>query len=197
MPTGYTAAIADGITFREFVLRCARAFGASVTMRDEPTDAPIPERFEPSEWYAQRAQAASRRLDELAALRPEDAEARAESDYRERAAEREQRVAQTAALRAKYEAMLAEVNAWEPPTPDHVELKRFMGEQIAESLRFDCWAEWVAPRRLTGDEWLALETERARHDLENSEKHHAEEVERTEKRNAWLKALRESLKGGK
>jgi hypothetical protein len=47
MPTGYTAPIADGMTFEQFALGCARAFGALVTMRDEPSDAPIPERLEP------------------------------------------------------------------------------------------------------------------------------------------------------
>jgi hypothetical protein len=32
MPTGYTSAIADGIEFKDFALRCARAFGALVEL---------------------------------------------------------------------------------------------------------------------------------------------------------------------
>ena len=51
MPTGYTAKIADGQTFEEFILSCARAFGALVEMRDEPADAPIPEEFKPSAYH--------------------------------------------------------------------------------------------------------------------------------------------------
>ena len=53
MPTGYTLELYDGkdITFEEFVLKCARAFGALINMRDEPRDAPIPERFEPSYYH--------------------------------------------------------------------------------------------------------------------------------------------------
>ena len=34
MPTGYTSKIADNISFRDFVLTCAGAFGACVEQRD-------------------------------------------------------------------------------------------------------------------------------------------------------------------
>lgn len=54
MPTGYTANVPDGITFEQFVWQCARGMGALVMMRDEPTGAPIPERFEPSDYNAKR-----------------------------------------------------------------------------------------------------------------------------------------------
>lgn len=40
MPTGYTDAIKDGISFNQFILSCARAFGALITMRDEPSSVP-------------------------------------------------------------------------------------------------------------------------------------------------------------
>ncbi len=51
MPTGYTADIAKGITFQQYAWSCARAFGALVMMRDEPSDAPIPEAFTPSDYH--------------------------------------------------------------------------------------------------------------------------------------------------
>ena len=42
MPTGYTAIIEDdpNCTFEQYLMRCARAFGATVTMRDDPLDKP-------------------------------------------------------------------------------------------------------------------------------------------------------------
>lgn len=51
MPTGYTADLHDGkdVTFDQFVKQCARGMGALVTLRDAPWDAPLPERFEPSD----------------------------------------------------------------------------------------------------------------------------------------------------
>jgi len=44
MPTGYTAEIYEGekeVTFEKFALTCARAFGACITIRDEPMSASI------------------------------------------------------------------------------------------------------------------------------------------------------------
>jgi len=38
MPTGYTNCIKDGVTFEQFVWKCARAMGALVMMRDEPSN---------------------------------------------------------------------------------------------------------------------------------------------------------------
>lgn len=43
MPTGYTADLMEkGMEFKPFVLQCARAFGALITMRDDSLDAPSP-----------------------------------------------------------------------------------------------------------------------------------------------------------
>jgi len=56
MPTGYTYPVVEGkITeFSDFALSCARAFGALITMRDDPHDTPIPETFEPSDYNAKK-----------------------------------------------------------------------------------------------------------------------------------------------
>jgi len=53
MPTGYTAAVQDGTikTLSEYAMSCARAFGATITMRDEPSDAVIPDEFTPSPYH--------------------------------------------------------------------------------------------------------------------------------------------------
>ena len=44
MPTGYTYDLYDGkdIEFPDFVMKCARAFGALIEIRDDPMDAAIP-----------------------------------------------------------------------------------------------------------------------------------------------------------
>ena len=53
MPTGYTVALYEGkdVTFEDFVMGCSRAFGALISLRDEP-NAPIPEEFKVSELPA-------------------------------------------------------------------------------------------------------------------------------------------------
>lgn len=53
MPTGYTHKIKDGMTFKEYALRCARNFGALMDMRDDPMDAPIPI-FTPSGYHEEK-----------------------------------------------------------------------------------------------------------------------------------------------
>lgn len=55
MPTGYTADLMEkGMEFKPFVLQCARAFGALITMRDDSLDAPIPEKFEPDDYHIKK-----------------------------------------------------------------------------------------------------------------------------------------------
>lgn len=56
MPTGYTHGVQDGTVteFRDFALICARAFGATILMRDDPMDAPIPDEFQSSTYHLDR-----------------------------------------------------------------------------------------------------------------------------------------------
>jgi hypothetical protein len=55
MPTGYTCIIEDkpDVTFAEYVWRCARAFGALLSMREDSLDAPIPDELksEDTDYY--------------------------------------------------------------------------------------------------------------------------------------------------
>lgn len=67
MPTGYTAKLHNGEeqTFPEFVMSCARAFGALITMRDDPADAEIPDEFKPSDYHVRELEKARERLSEV------------------------------------------------------------------------------------------------------------------------------------
>lgn len=83
MPTGYTAAIADGISFTNYAMGCARAFGALIEMRDEPSDAPIPEEFKPSTYHLEELQKAQKKLHNLCKMSFGEAEGRAMVAYNE------------------------------------------------------------------------------------------------------------------
>lgn len=195
MPTGYTACIEKGVTFEQYALGCARAFGALVMMRDEPADAPIPEKFEPSDWHLKALTEAQERLKSLDGLSVEAAQICADSDHREALKKREEQIAEKAELRRKYEDMLTTVRAWTPPTPEHKEFKKFMDEQIVMSMDSDCrvYPE-EAPDPLTGRQWLDAEVESARRDIAYHTKEHAKEVERSKGRTEWVRQLREALK---
>jgi hypothetical protein len=196
MPTGYTACIGEGADFNKFALGCTRAFGALIMMRDEPGDAPIPERFEPSDYHAKAIKVAEASLRELDGMPLDEAERRANADYAQAMQRNREMIAKNDALRESYTAMLAKVAAWQAPTADHEGLKTFMREQITQSIDFDCSNEYYlrnAPVKLTAMEWRSKQVEAARRDITYHSKEHADEVGRAATRTDWVKALRESL----
>lgn len=194
MPTGYTADIAKGIGFEQFVWTCARAFGALMEMRDDPQGATIPERFEPSDTYKKWLLDERAKLGALVAMSVEGVAAAAEADYLERHATWVRRRAEKTALRNRYSEMLAKVVRWEPPTPEHQGLKDFMAQQLHESIDFDCSEKYdTEPQRVEPTDWHNQQVENTRRAIARHLQSHTEEHQRTEGRNNWLKALRESV----
>lgn len=196
MPTGYTAAILEdpNLTFKDFALTCARAFGALISLRDEPLDTPIPDSLQENDYYANRLDEAKKALAHLMSLTYEQIAAAAKADYAttcERYAElREERRNN----RLKLEAMLAKVEAWTPPTADHIQLKSFMIEQINSTIGFDGSDSFYNdPAEPTPQEWFNETKAKLERDIEYNTEQQRNESVRTAERNAWIKALRESL----
>jgi len=195
MPTGYTADVSNGkiATLPDFAMGCARAFGALIAMRDEPADAPIPE-FQPSDYSARQLEVATARLATLRAITPDECSAAAVADYNTQCQSRADSLRERTETRERYESMLEKVKDWTPPSDDHQRFKDFMVEQLAESIKFDCGEYPMSELiQLTGPQWLAGQLQLAQRDIDYHTKAHAEEVERVAGRNAWVKALRESL----
>jgi hypothetical protein len=198
MLTGYTAPVADGkiTTLREFALYCARGMDALITMRDEPMDAPIPERFEPSDFYAKWRDEACARIRGLQVLTPEECETQAAADYERALAEWERHRAEKREQRARYEAMIAQVEAWETEAEG---IRDLMLEQLRRSLEFDCKEYpdeeqfYPKPKKLDGLIWREEALRQANRDLASSAKSLEEETKRVEDRNQWLAKLRASL----
>lgn len=194
MPTGYTADIAKGISFEEFVWQCARGFGALVMMRDDPAGTPIPQRFEPSPYYARAVEEAKAKLAHLRSLTTEQASAECLAEHQHQLARWTERGNERKELREKYLRMLARVRDWKPPTADHAGLREFMEKQISESIDWDCSSKYdTRPEAKATDAWLADSISRAELELRRAEDSLREENERVEGRNNWLKALRESV----
>lgn len=199
MPSGYTSDLYEGKpqTFEQFVLSCARAFGALIMMRDEPWDATIPEKFEPSDYHDRALAEAEQRLERVVSMSQDDlaAELRTEGLKRHRMIRESQVKAR--AVRERCEAMLAEVEAWTPPTSDHDGLKKFMREQLEETIRFDGdERDYYSLYALLPDdprEYRQQQIEKAKRDIAYHTDERRKEIERTESRNAWVAALRESL----
>lgn len=196
MPTGYTAALYEGkpVTFTEFALRCSRAFGATIMLRDDPSDTlPTEDNVgESGEWN--RAEMSKARERKAALLAMEEGEVIAAARAANEAALKSHResVAESAALQARYEAMLAEVEAWDAP-PDHQAFKVFMAEQLRESIRFDCGYTPSEPELKEPDAWFAAEVDRAEGNLDYHSRQEAEREQRNAGRREWVRALRASL----
>ncbi len=202
MPTGYTAKLHDGkpITFREFALDCSRAFGALIHMRDENQDTEIKLR-EVRSYYSQHIKEFETEIELLSGMTPlaielehakaMDALAQAAADDRKKSNER----------RVRYQSMLDEVTAWEPPTPDHVEMKKFMVQQITDSMKFDCpdddregYHERQAKNALRNPmSWHADRLANAYRSLDRARENLVEEQQRVADANRWVMDLMESL----
>jgi hypothetical protein len=195
MPTGYTAEIYDGkeVTFKDFVMECARAFGALITMRDDPSHTAIPEEFLPSMWNADELEKARARLAQVRSWDEEQSESESQKDYSEAMQHWHKRIIEMAELCLRYEAMLAKVQAWEPPTANHQGLKDFMIQQLESSIDFDCCYKLDMPHKLPGGDYKAQQIKAAERDIQYHTAEQKKEVERTQERNAWVRALRESL----
>jgi hypothetical protein len=195
MPTAYTAGVADGsvTTFREFALTCARAMGACIMLRDEPLAADIPE-FEPSDYNAKAIEETRLKIAELESMDCEQANAAAEADYSTQLESYDKRMADKRAQKARYEAMLVEARAFNPPTPDHANFKEYMIKQLVDSIDFDCCEEYCTPpTKKSGPDWLRLSLEDAYRSMAHHTKSDREERERTADRNRWVRKLKEAL----
>lgn len=193
MPTGYTHPVCEGkITeFSDFALSCARAMGALIMMRDEPADAPIPDEFKPSDWNEKRLAEARQRLAEIEAMTPEQVATACDEYYAQQLRSHEEYEAKEELAEQRLSAMLEKVQAWAPPTNEHVRFKEFMVEQLTISMRGTYRA--TPPAKMTPSEWQQRQIDSLHRDIGYHAAEQAKEEERARGRTEWVKALRTSL----
>ncbi len=196
MPTGYTAQVIEGVSFKKFVLQCARAFGACVTMRDEANDKEIPV-FKVSSYHSDNIKKVRERLATLKGVTLEVADMMTLTEFNNEVKYNEEHIAERGETKAQYLKMLSLVREWQPPTPEHVSLKDFMIQQLEGSIKSDCSISYYTdnpPKLLTGREWLSKEINASMRSIAYHEEELAEEAQRVEGRNLWVSQLKESLK---
>lgn len=191
MPTGYTAVLLDKpeTTFATFALRCARAMGYFVRMREDLLDAALPIEINPGEYERKQLDEAYARCRDLETVTPEEAKRRAEADYERQVKAKADAEARWAEENRIFSEMLAKANEWKAP-PDHEGLKKFMAEQLQLSMHR--LFEWTVHRR-TGREWLAHERKEAAEALRRAAEEWEREQERARKATQWLADLRASV----
>jgi len=196
MPTGYTYKLCEkGESFKEFVLHCARAFGACVEMKDSPMSEFPPEAFQESDYYRDSLRDAIAEQRVLLAMTDEEkvtyGEQRRINDI---CSERESLQRGTECNR-RLEQMAERIRKWKPPSPQHDELKQFMLKQIADSMEpTHLWSDGLnrAMQKAPIDYYNeAVDVVGKR--IPQAEARVGEERKRTADRNTWLRQLRESL----
>jgi hypothetical protein len=197
MPTGYTSDVQEGkvTTLEAFVTNCARAFLWQARDSSEPDLRKLVSSEGSLSYYVKSLEESKAALAKLESLDEagwrkiyddEGAEAiRFAYDYNKRKAEE----------RERYTAMINKVNAWTPPTPEHVKLKEFMIEQLESSRKFDCdGADWEVKQE-SFDSWKKHKYESA---LVRVKRDEADVEKQSSRKNdflGWVNDLLESVKG--
>lgn len=200
MPTGYTYKVENGevTELEDFVMDCARAFGALAELRDTP-NSEIPETFEVSSYVIDREKSAREELERWKNISDEELMEYLVNDYDREREDIKNGITKSIEQSRRYEAMKEKVKNWTPPTDDHINLKNFMLEQLEMS------SSDVLPllskrlKRLQAPTTESLQKERERL-IENADASLRYAVDRLEKEKAraekntqWLKDLRSSL----
>jgi hypothetical protein len=195
MPTGYTSKIYEGeeVSGKDFLLICARAFGALITMRDEDMDAPIPEEFKATDYYEKGLKEAQEKLEKYKNMPLDEAETLSLKEFIEREKSRLESLTKDTLLRARYVKTLSEVEKWIPPTEEHRQLKDFAVEQLKGSIDFDCSLNYPPIKKLSAQEWLKEKIDSCLWDIAYHKKEQEKETERISGRNQWINQLRQSL----
>lgn len=194
MPTGYTAAVSDGTVtdFRTFALNTARAFGALISLRDAPSDAPIPTEIKPSDYHVEQLKADKEEREKLLSMTPQDRINGAELQYIDAMRSYDERKEERAAIRARYEAMLEKAKAYVPPSPEHEEFKAYMIKQLTDSIDWDCGST-EEPKPYEADEWWEAQLEACTWSINYHEKEHKAEVAGCAEATKWIQQLLASL----
>ena len=195
MPTGYTADVIEkNITFREFALRCMRAFGALVSLRDEDmrkvvTEVPLRDYHKKSLAKAKILLCAFNSL--TPAIQADNAVLAIKESY-ERSKESRKRAIEE---NKRLNRMIAQVKKWKPPTPEHIRYKEFMLEQLTISL--SDLKYYAVKKPNTSKKAIAAWIESRRSELERNVAYHAEywakDLKNNAEANAWIKAIIKSL----
>lgn len=198
MPTGYTYHIENGEvkTGKDFLVMCAREFGACITMRDKGFDEPIPEKFEPNDYYAKALDRAFEKLDKYKNMTLDEAKALIDEEYEKRQEECRSKIIEERNKKKMYTKIKKEIDEWEPPTDGHLGLKKFALDQIKISSEHDyisCYEDELNKPKTSPEDYIKHGLSAAIDDLAYAKKHMEEEKERVDERNAWIKDLRDSL----
>lgn len=198
MSAGYTVGIDSGKikTGKEFLMLCARAFGACVEIRDEPLLVQIPERFESTDCYTELIARSRNKIAELQSLSKNEIRERMDKSRRNIEQSYLERIEAARKTKEKYANILEEVERWNPPTPKHEELKRFALNQIRityDDINVKMPDSISKEFDVSEEEWREAMVSSIEDDIHRYKEYRQRDIDATKTRNEWIAILRESL----
>lgn len=196
MPTGYTEKLmSEGQSLPDFVMLCARAFGACILMRDDPLDAPIPEKFEPSDYHLKARAEAEAEVKRLEAMSRDEQQAFGEKKKQESIDYYREALAKNIRENQRLDAMRVEVENWQPPSKEYTNFKDFMLNQLDISKNNCRYYQDELDLAAHGIPFVvyAKALAEAKRKVSYHAEEHQKEVERSAGRTKWIQDLRASL----
>ena len=138
MPTGYTNGILNGEikTFDEFAKQCIRAFGAAIHMRDDDFNKEY-EKRKPDNYYINSLNTAKEKLEKIKKASDNDI---IKKHTKELKAYRKTYIEKIKVIKKDKELLESFLNKAEnftPPTSEHENFKKFMIQQLQETIKYD------------------------------------------------------------
>ena len=202
MPTGYTADIEKGISFKEYATKCLRNFGATINLREEPWDTPITKETicgsGDMSHYNKELEDAKQKLERFNRLTEEQKRIDFENEKSEKINRYNGYIQEKLELKKKYLQMLEKVKLFQPPTDDHVALKNFMENQIHDSIEWDCKLNFYyevieKANNKTFEDYLREKEESLLEDIEFREKVIRDNTDRNDSRWEWIEKALKSI----
>jgi hypothetical protein len=197
MATGYTYGVVEGeITeFKDFLLQCARAFGYCINQRDDDLRDP-PKLITVNDYCREDVIEAEEKLKEALKESLDDfiirekIQLKKQYDYCVEYEKEKQR------KKDRLEKMLQSSKDWNPPSAEHDGLKKFMIEQLEETIEYDYKMPPI-PEIDYDLDWAKLKEEEIdglKRDVEYYKNKYREHVAFVNKTNKWITDLYASLK---
>lgn len=198
MPSGYTSDLYDGkdISFEQFVLRCARAFGPFIMQRDESLDVePRLLEYNPDSYSERELVKNLAKLEFLLSMTEEEKSNGYLTYVAEKVEAQSKSEIRRAGIRARYETMLRKVLTWNVSGYSDEflpNLKKFMIEQLEESIKFD-GSSYVDRILESPQEWWENQVNTTKRYIEIEREQIQKDKERVESQNRMARDLFDSL----
>ena len=200
MPSYYTADICNekDISFQEFALKCARAFGAFVHMRDEPLNTTL-SRPTLSDYHTNEIKNIENEFALFLKSSTEQRKKMFEIEMKKEEAYYLREIEKEKQIKNKYLALINDVKAYKPQSKELKEFKNFMFDQLIDSMKYDCSNEDWYNKSIQSVKEETFETwEEEQMNLYNSKLAYQKEALKKEKEsieltNKWIDELYKSL----